>query len=73
VLDPRASIGDLTCEDLTVPVTLDNSRSLGVYEFVVVAFADEGYENEDFYYQETFALAAGRLGMFRCQFWQWTS
>jgi LPXTG-motif cell wall-anchored protein len=56
-LDPRASIGTLNCADLTIPVTLDNSRSTGAYGFVVTAFDD--YFFDVWYYRQTFVVAAG--------------
>ncbi|MEP6762388.1 MAG: LPXTG cell wall anchor domain-containing protein [Sporichthyaceae bacterium] len=61
VLDPRASIGDLDCTDLTVPVTLDNSRSQDALVFVVRA---------EIIYQfvlplETREVAAGAVDIFR--------
>jgi LPXTG-motif cell wall-anchored protein len=48
VLNPLASIGDLNCADLTVPVTVDNSRSTGPVLITV-----------DYSGLEAFELAAG--------------
>ena len=59
VLDPWASIGDLDCADLTIPVTLDNSRSTGTVAFVVLAAEDVNAEEVEALYEETFVLAAG--------------
>jgi hypothetical protein len=55
--EPRASIGEVNCTNLTVPLILDNTRSAVETTFTVVAFApesDEYFENEDY-----FAVAAG--------------
>jgi LPXTG-motif cell wall-anchored protein len=59
VLDPRASIGDVNCADLTIPITLDNGRSTGAYGFVTAAYVYEDYENETSYFRETLEVAAG--------------
>jgi hypothetical protein len=37
IRDPRASIGDINCANLTVPVTLDNSRSTEPVNYEVLA------------------------------------
>jgi hypothetical protein len=52
---PRATIGDVNCSDLTIPVTLDNSRALTATTFGVFAmglFAEPSFE-------KSFELPAG--------------
>lgn len=66
VLDPLASIGDLDCTGVTVPVTLDNSRSTGTVRFVVQAVDDyEDWETGQFLYEQEFDLAAGATEVVR--------
>ncbi len=38
--DPRAYVGDVNCNDLTVPLTLDNSRSTETVFLQVLVEAD---------------------------------
>ena len=57
--DPRASIGDINCTNLTVPVTLDNSRSTETVTYRILAgeaWLDEGYSFED-----TVQVSAGAI------------
>jgi hypothetical protein len=44
VRDPRASIGDINCTNLTVPVTLDNSRSTKAALYEIFAGDADGDE-----------------------------
>jgi hypothetical protein len=58
--DPRASIGDVSCTNWTVPVTLDNSRSTETVFYQVLAadaFADES-ENT---FEDTIEVSAGDI------------
>lgn len=57
VHDPRASIGDINCANMTVPVTLDNSRSTEAVVYEIFAGAIEG----DPTFQETIPRAAGSI------------
>jgi hypothetical protein len=59
VLDPRAFIGDLDCADLTIPVTLDNTRSTGPVAFYL--FADPDPSTEESYFESTELLSAGAI------------
>jgi LPXTG-motif cell wall-anchored protein len=56
--EPRASIGEVNCANLTVPLTLDNSRSSVERSFFVMAEQISGLELEP-PYQNTFAVAGG--------------
>ena len=60
VLDPRGSIGDLNCADLTIPVTVDNARSTGAVGFRVGV--SEGEEN---FFSEEVEVAAGASAVIR--------
>jgi LPXTG-motif cell wall-anchored protein len=55
--EPRASIGHVDCSAFTVPVTLDNSRSLSQTTFWVSYFLM--LEDEDIESQEPFVVEAG--------------
>ncbi|MEP6760232.1 MAG: hypothetical protein ABJA93_02575, partial [Sporichthyaceae bacterium] len=58
--DPRASIGDVDCTNLTVPVTLDNSRSTETVTYRVLAgeaWLDEG----GYSFQDTVQVSAGAI------------
>jgi LPXTG-motif cell wall-anchored protein len=59
VLDPRASLGDVDCAELTVSITLDNTRSAGAVEFFVVA--DNDPDTEESYFESSELLAAGAI------------
>jgi hypothetical protein len=54
--DPRASIGDVNCENLTVPVTLDNSLSSPAVTYEV--FAGDGFP-DDHTFEEAVRVAPG--------------
>ena len=53
---PRASVGELNCTNLTVPVTLDNTRVQWPSIFAIGAATFEG---EDRYYAKLLDVAAG--------------
>lgn len=58
--DPRASIGDVDCTNLTVPVTLDNSRSTETVTYRVLAgeaWLDEG----GYSFEDTVQVSAGAI------------
>jgi hypothetical protein len=55
--DPRAYVGDVKCSNLTVPVTLDNSRSSEAVTFHVLADPTGDFE----FFQETVQVPAGEI------------
>jgi hypothetical protein len=54
--DPRATIGDINCTNLTVPVTLDNSRSTEAVLYEVGALG--GFDLETTIFEETVRVPA---------------
>jgi len=54
--DPRASIGDVNCTDLTIPVTLDNTRST---EAVIYEVSAGDADGDGPTFEETVRVAAG--------------
>ena len=57
--EPRAGIGQVDCTSLTVPVTLDNTRSPVETTFVILT---EDSEDGEPTYDESFDVAAGAKG-----------
>jgi hypothetical protein len=57
--DPRASIGDIDCTHLTVPVTLDNSRSTETVTYRILA--GEAWFDEDFSFEDMVEVSAGAI------------
>jgi hypothetical protein len=55
--EPLASIGEIVCANLTVPVTLDNTRSPMKSWFEVTAGDERGFEDPTFY--DGFWVTAG--------------
>ena len=55
--EPLAGIGEVNCTDLTVPVTLDNTRSSLRSWFVIYAGDEDEFEEPTFY--DGFWVAAG--------------
>jgi LPXTG-motif cell wall-anchored protein len=54
--EPRASIGEVNCANLTLPVTLDNTRSTVAASFFILADDLSGLSEP---YRDTFTVAAG--------------
>ncbi len=57
--DPRASIGDIDCTNLTVPVTLDNSRSTEAVIYRILA--GDAWLTTEPTFEETVQVAAGAI------------